>query len=239
MRERVSNPAAETKTRFSEDLIQSCLGVLTEGKVEDLFEIIPRIGVLRDPRFTEPLLAMLQHPDLRRREFAAYAMAAVGNVDFLDPLKKCFAETKGLLGPAAEELQVAVLEAIGAIGDDGAAEFFVSALPSTDSERRTKTKMRRAVVEAMGAVAQQGGERALDALLTLTRHGDPELRAQAVAELSVAYWYRPNEIPESTLQRIYELRDDADENVSESAVAALDSLADVGCRRAERLFRSE
>src|SRR5262249_35037028 len=153
-----------------------------------------------------------------------------------DPLKKCFDETKDRFGGAAEQLQVAVLEAIGAIGDDGAAEFFVTALESTDGERRGKGKMRRAVVEAMGAVGQQGGERALEALLALTQHRDPELRAQAVAELSVAYWHRPNEIPESTLQKIYGLREDPDEGVSESAVAALDSLADVGCRRAERLF---
>jgi HEAT repeat protein len=235
----VSNPAAEPKTHFSEDLIQACLDTLTNGEIEDLFEIIPRIGVLRDPRFTEPLLAMLKHRDTRRREFAAYAMAAVGNGEFVDPLKQCFEEIKELRGAAAEELQVAVLEAIGAIGDDGAAEFFLAVLESTDPERRANARIRRGVVEAMGAVAQQGGERALDALLGLTRHGDPELRAQSVAELSVAYWHRPNEIPESTLQRIYELRADPDEGVSESAVAALDSLADVGCRRAERLFRSE
>jgi HEAT repeat protein len=238
-REHVSNPAAETKTRFSEDLIQACLDVLKAGQVEDLFELIPRIGVLRDPRFTEPLLAMLKHRDTRRREFAAYAMAAVGNGEFLDPLRQCFEEIKKLRGAAAEELQVAVLEAIGAIGDDGAAEFFLALLESTEPELSSNARMRRAVVEAMGALAQQGGKRALDALLRSTRHGDPELRAQSVAEISVAYWHRPNEIPESTLQRIYELREDPDEGVSQSAVAALDSLADVGCRRAERLFRSE
>lgn len=235
----MSNSASESKTHFSEDLIQGCLDVLTSGEIEDLFEIIPRIGVLRDPRFTEPLLALLKHRDTRRREFAAYAMAAVGNGEFVDPLKQCFEEIKELRGAAAEELQVAVLEAIGAIGDDGAAEFFLAVLESTDPERRAKARMRRGVVEAMGAVAQQGGERALDALLGLTRNGDPELRAQSVAELSVAYWHRPNEIPESTLQRIYQLREDPDDGVSQSSVAALDSLADVGCRRAERLFRSE
>ena len=224
------------KARFSEKMIQGCLEVLEKGEVEDLFEILPRIGVLRDPRFDESLLALLRHEDTRRREFAAYAMGALGRHEFLDALKSCFRETEAMRD--AEELQVAILEAIGAIGDDAAVEFFLPLLESSEQERRPKRGLRRRIVEAMGAIAQQGGERTLAGLIELTRHDDPELRAQALSEIAVAYWHRPNEIPEATLRRIYELRDHRNAEVAESALAALQSLADVGCRRAERLFKA-
>ncbi len=59
------------KPRFSEKMIQECLLVMETGDIEDQFEIIPRIGVLRDPRFHKPLLDLLNHKDPKRREFAA------------------------------------------------------------------------------------------------------------------------------------------------------------------------
>lgn len=78
------------------------------------------------------------------------------------------------------------------------------------------------------------------ALLELAnQHQVPELRAQAIMELSVAYWHRPNKIPSRILVRICESTRDQDTVVSESALAALRSLADVGCRRAEMMFSDE
>jgi len=130
---------------------------------------------------------------------------------------------------------VAVIEAIGAIGDDGAVEFFMPALtkPARNQQER---QIQRWMLEALGAIAQQGGETSLAALLDLTQHQVPELRAQAISELSVAYWHRPNKIPGRVLNRICESTRDPDSLVSESAIAALQSLADVGCRRAEAIF---
>jgi hypothetical protein len=43
-------------------------------------------------------------------------------------------------------------------------------------------------------------------------------------------------MPDSTLQQLYDLTTDPDPAVSDSALAALQSLADVGCRRAEEFF---
>mgnify|MGYP000388755216 CR=1 FL=1 len=42
----------------------------------------------RDPRFDDYLVAFLAHDDFKRREFAAYAMGAVGKRSFFEPLKK-------------------------------------------------------------------------------------------------------------------------------------------------------
>jgi len=159
----------------------------------------------------------------------------MGNREFLEPLKQAFLECQKMKGFGAEEFQIAVIEAIGAIGDDAAVDFFLPIIKKSE-EGKAKAKLHRWMVESLGAIAQQGGTRSLEALLELTLHKEPELQTQALSELSVAYWHRPNEIADSTLERIYELTRDRNPIVAESALAALQSLADVGCIRAEMLF---
>jgi HEAT repeat protein len=228
-------------------MIRDCLLIMESGDVEDLFEIIPRIGVLRNPRFNEPLLAFLAQEDVKKREFAAYSMGAIGDRAFLEPLKKAFIEARQLRGFGAQELQIAIIEAIGAIGDDAAVDFFLPALTSccatkAANERkgasRSAGRMSKWIIESLGAIAQQGGTRSLQALLELATHDDPEIQAQALSELSVAYWHRPNEIEDRTLEKIYGLTTHNEALVAESALAALQNLADVGCERAEKYFTS-
>jgi HEAT repeat protein len=236
------------KKRFSEEMIRECLLVMESGDVEDLFEIIPRIGVLRDRRFNEPLLTFLAQEDIKKREFAAYSMGAMGNRAFLEPLKKAFIEARQLRGFGANELQIAIIEAIGAIGDDAAVDFFLPALKSCcvtkaakegkGASKKSAGRMSKWIIESLGAIAQQGGARSLQALLELATHDDPEIQAQALSELSVAYWHRPNEIEDRTLEQIYGLTTHSETLVAESALAALQNLADVGCQRAEKYFTS-
>lgn len=231
----LNDPALKKRSRFSEEMIEDCLLTIESGDIEELFEIIPRIGVLRDLRFHRPLLTMLHNKNNKRREFAAYAMGAMGNREFLEPLKKAFLESQKIKGFGAEEFQIAVIEAIGAIGDDASVDFFLPIIEKCD-ECKTKAKMYKWIVESLGSIAQQGGTRSLEALLALTNHKEPEVQMQALSELSVAFWHRPNDIAETILERIHELTMDANAVVSEAAVAALQSLADVGCVRAEQLF---
>lgn len=221
-------------SHFSEELIQDCLLIMETGDVEDLFEIIPRIGVLRDLRFHQPLIQMLSQKDTKRCEFAAYAMGAMGNREFIVPLKKAFLEAQKMKGFVAQDFLIAVIEAIGAIGDDAAVDFFLPILK--DSDASSPSRMFKWIVESLGAIAQQGGVRSIAALLELTEHRNPDLRAQALLELSVAYWHRPNEISDAALHRMHELTRDKNQIVAESALSALQSLADVGCLRAEKLF---
>jgi HEAT repeat protein len=222
---------------YSEELIQDCLSIMESGDIEDLFQIIPRLGVLRDGRFHEPLITMLTHTDLKRCEFAAYAMGAMGDHEFMDPLKQVFLQAKKIKGFGAQDFLIAVIEAIGAIGDDAAVEFFLPILKGDDPAH--PVRMLKWIVESLGAIAQQGGARSIAALLEITGHRNPEVRSQALLELSVAFWHRPNEIPEPALVRIHALTRDKNTIVAESALSALQSLADVGCRRAERLFSSQ
>ncbi len=226
---------AQKSPCYSEELIQNCLLTIESGDIEDLFEIIPRIGVLRDPRFNEPLIHMLSQKGTKRGEFAAYAMGAMGNREFLDPLKQAFLEAQKLKGFGIQDFLVAIIEAIGAIGDDAAVDFFLPIL--TNPESGANLRMMKWIVESLGSIAQQGGCRSLDALLEIvTEHRNAELRAQALSELAVAHWHRPNEIAEATLKRMYELTSDRNKMIAESALAALQSLADVGCTAAESYF---
>jgi HEAT repeat protein len=234
--------------RFSDDMIRECIETMESGNVEDLFEIIPRIGVLRDSRFADPLLSLLNHEDIKRREFAAYSMGAMGDRCFLDPLKKAFSQARQLKGYGSSELQLAIIEAIGAIGDDAAVDFFLPTLKSFCAAKaaaegkgagKIAGRMSKWIIESLGAIAQQGGNLSLDALIELTAHPDPEIQAQALSELSVAYWHRPNDIDDTTLEKIAALAADEEKIVAESALAALQNLADVGCSRAEAFFTEE
>ena len=228
-------------------MIRECLAIMESGTIEDLFEIIPRLGVLRDSRFNEPLIALLSQNDVKRREFAAYSMGAMGDRVFLEPLKKAFGKARHIKGFGARELQIAIIEAIGAIGDDAAVDFFLPTLKSCCATKASSEgkgaknagRMSQWIIESLGAIAQQGGEKSLDALIELTVHDDPEIQAQALSELSVAYWHRPNDVSDSTLEKICELTTHPEAIVAESALAALQNLADVGCLKAEAFFSDE
>ena len=235
----LKEPFSKRKPRFSEEIILDCLRVLESGDPDSLFEILPRLGVIRDPRFNEHLVRLLGHDDVKKREFAAYAMGAIGSQEFLEPLKKVFTSAEHGREFGGEECLQAVIEAVGAIGDDAAVDFFLPILKGQPEGKKGSVKLRKWIVESLGTIAQQGGEGSLQALLELTHHKDPETRALALAELAVAYWHRPNEIADSTLNRIHELIDDRTPVVAESALAALQNLADVGCRRAEDLFSAK
>jgi len=235
------------KKHFSEEMIRDCLEIIESADVEELFEIIPRIGVLCDARFKEPLIRLLNSGDTKKREFAAYSMGAMADRSFLVHLEKAFQEARTKKGFGSNELQVAIIEAIGAIGDDAAVDFFLPTLKTCCDRKvsgpkkgagKTAARMGKWIIESLGAIAQQGGQQSIKALVELTAHPDPEIKAQALSEISVAYWHRPNEVDDSTLDAIYQLTTHPESIVSESALAALQNLADVGCRRAETFFSS-
>jgi hypothetical protein len=106
---------------------------LGKNYLTEVHSLGKREGSLRDhppdwsssgtPDSPTPLTALLTHGDLKRREFAAYAMGAMGDRRFLEPLKRAFTEALALKGSRAEDLQVAIIEAIGSIGADGASIF--------------------------------------------------------------------------------------------------------------------
>jgi len=239
--------ASRKKKHFSEEMIHDCLGIIDSGDVEELFEIIPRIGVLCDTRFHKPLIELLKRGDAKKREFAAYSMGAMADPAFLEPLKKAFQEANRNKRFGSSELRIAIIEAIGAIGDDAAVDFFLPTLKSCCTKKSSTTRkgasksaamMGKWIIESLGTIAQQGGDKSLHALVELAEHPDPEIQAQALSEISVAFWHRPDEVEDSILEKILELTTHPESIVADSALAALQNLADVGCGRAETYFSS-
>ena len=231
-----------SENNFSEDAVLECLKVLESGETEDLFELIPRIGVVRDRRFHRPLLALLEHKDVRLREFAACAMGAMADGAFLEPLKAAFLKTRRNRDFGSRGLQVAIVEAIGAIGDDSVVEFLLPELlnrreAAGGGRNKKDDTMHRWIIGAIGAIAQQGRPRSMAALAELATSEDHEIQVLALAELSGAYWHRPNDISDEVLRDIRDLTASDSPIVAEAALAALQNLADVGCARAEALFR--
>ena len=64
------------------------------------------------------------------------------------------------------------------------------------------------------------------------------LRAQAVRELAVAYWHRPNEVPETVFHAMTVLAGDDSDEVRGAALSALSDLAQLGCEAAEQYMSS-
>jgi len=92
------------------------------------------------------------------------------------------------------------------------------------------------IIDVLGLIAQQDGRRALDELAALMEHPDFCFRAQAISAIAGAFFNRPNEIPGEIFERLLARFRDSNLYVQDALIGALESLADVGCRRAAALF---
>jgi HEAT repeat protein len=93
------------------------------------------------------------------------------------------------------------------------------------------------VLSALGNLAQQGNMGAVKELTRVMKEKAPALRAQAVQELAVAYWHRPNEVPETVFHVMTVLVGDGSDEVRGAALAALSDLAHLGCQAAEQFIQ--
>ena len=216
-----------------EELIQTCLTILSQGKEKQLYEVLPHISIVRSPSFFEPLLKLLESDKRYQQEFAAVALGSMGDGRAIEPLFKAFMKPSSLRGSEGQSLQATIIHALGEIGEEQALqpllEIYDLAPGSQLSSRR-----RSWILSAMGNLAQQGNMMAVKELTRLMRDEDSLLRAQAVTEMGVAFWHRPSEVPETVLQEIISLTRDPSEEVQTAALAALADLAKLGCQGAKQ-----
>ena len=214
-----------------ERLIQTCLNILVEGKTKKLYEVLPHISIVRSPLFLEPLLQLLQSGNRNQNEFAAVALGSLGDPQAIEPLYKAFVKPSTFRGKGSRSLQASIIHALGEIGDGKAIEPLRAIYNGEDSSASHRKGW---VLSALGDLAQQGDVDAVRELTRIMKEKTPALRAKAVLEVAVAYWHRPNEVPETVFHTMTVLAGDDSDEVRGAALSALSDLAHLGCQAAEQ-----
>ena len=214
-----------------EKLIQTCLRILKDGSQRERYSVLPHIRVLHSPAFVAPLLELLRSFEKDQQQLAALALGCLGDPKTVQPLFSAFM-TSVESGAATHSLQTAIIVALGEIGDDGALEpllkIYELSLPGGDFLLRRK----KLVLTALGNLAQQGSRRAEGKLREFLRQEVAGLQAQALSELCVAYWHRPQDLPPEVCREMVSMVGSPDEEVHEIALSSLSTLADLGCSAA-------
>ncbi len=214
-----------------ERLIQTCLSVLVEGKTEKLYEVLPHISIVRSPLFFEPLLNLLQSGNRNQKEFATVALGSLGDARAIEPLYEAFVKPSTFRGKGSQSLQASIIHALGEIGDGKAIEPLQAIYKG---EGASAVRRKGWILSALGNLAQQGDVNAVKELTRTMKEKTPALRAQAVRELAVAYWHRPNEVPETVFHAMTVLGEDDSDEVRGAALSALSDLGQLGCKAAEQ-----
>ena len=162
------------------------------------------------------------------------ALGSMGDGRAIKPLLKVFMQPSSLRGSGDQSLQASIIHALGEMGNQGAIEPLLE-IYNLDSGLNQGASHRSSwVLSAMGNLAQQGNMLAVKELTRLMRDEDSLLRAQAVVEMAVAFWHRPNEVPETVLQEIISLTKNSSEEVQTAALDSLFDLAKLGCQGAKQ-----
>jgi HEAT repeats len=211
-----------------------CLESMTTLKGPDLLAIIPHISVLRDPRFLDPLVAMLEDPNGRKREFAILALGALRDPRALPILVRCFKALDKGTHRSRWGLQLAIVHTLGDIGSDEATPILKGLLRTLPATPRHRTDRELRIIGSLGHIAQQGGTQAQELLMEMAAGRNTLRCVHAIPEIAVSFWHRPSDVPPKVLRLLLDRLDDPDVHVQEAAFGALENLADLGCLKAEQ-----
>lgn len=232
-----SRTAPRCDQKHHDEVVDSCLDVLQKGKSKDLFDFLPKISVLRDPCFIQPLLDMLHGNQLRKREFAAMGLSEISTPQTTLALCRCLQEKVEKVTPSYQRFQFALLQSIGRIGSDQTVEPLMELVRSRKNPW-ANPKWKQKVIDALGQIAQQGGKKALLALEEIVQGKDVALAADALQEIAVAFWPCPNVLPKKVFDMIAQRLSAKNAILKNAAWEAMEDLARLGCRRAEKFLSS-
>ncbi len=227
----------DRKALHQEKITNGCLEALVRGNSRELFEILPQIIVLRDPRFLSPLLDLLASKYIRKREFAAIGLAELDTPQTRKALCECLHEMPATITPSFQRFQFTILQSIGRIGSDQAVPCMQSLLQSRKGPW-ANSAWKEKVIDALGQVAQRGGRKALQTLIDVAQNRNARLAADALQEICVAFWHCPNATPKKVFDLLTRALCSRDKELKEAAWEALEDLGRLGCRRAEKLLAS-
>lgn len=220
-----------------ERLLQTCLEIIQEGSPRKIYDVLPHISILRSPQLVDPLLKLLEQGEPSQKEVAALALGSLGDPRCIAALCQLFHHPQTLHGRGGRTLQTAIIVALGELGDEQAVAPLLEIFRLPDQEGPFCAQRRRLVTSSLGNLAQQGCKAAEQALIQVLSHDAGEIRAQAVTELSVSFWHRAVEAPDTLVHRIFRMTQEQDEEVRSAALSSLSNLAELGSVAAQRYLR--
>lgn len=219
-----------------DQLVATCIEILKSGSEADRYKILPHVSVTRCKRFLDPLLDLLASQNPSDKEFAALALGALGDSEAIGPLFAVLQDAHDFSKGRNASLEAAVILTLGEIGDEEAVDLLLQVYGLRYLGEQSAHNRKVNVLSALGLLAQQGSDRAVGELLTLAAQEVSDRQAQAVTELSVAYWHRAHQVPDRVLKVMYKMTQAGADEVRRAAVTALSTLANLGCRRADGYF---
>jgi HEAT repeat protein len=219
-----------------DQLVATCIEILRSGSEAERYKILPHVSVTRCKRFLEPLLKLLGSDTPEDKEFAALALGALGDPAAIDPLFAVLQDSRIFNKGGNRSLEAAVILTLGEIGHEKAVALLLHVYDLRYFGEPSAHNRKVNVLSALGLLAQQGSESAVGELLNLAAEEVSDRQAQAVTELSVAYWHRAHQVPDTVLRVMYKMTQAGADEVRKAAVTALSTLANLGCRRAESYF---
>ncbi len=220
------------------DVVRHCTETLRNGPIQEAYALLPHLSVCKENRILPVVLELLFSGDREREEFAACAIAALCDSSCLESLLRKLEDGTIYSGPGSQRLQMAVLEAIGELGEDSASDSLLALFHRRIPRDNFRRKRLIVVQDALGAIAMQGGVRALEILTGFLSHEDYLVRANSITNISNAFWHRPNEMPQELFDALLAMFKDHNLYVQHSLISALENLADVGCQMAADIFAS-
>lgn len=219
-----------------DQLVATCIEILRSGSEAERYKILPHVSVTRCKRFLDPLLELLGSKSAQDKEFAALALGALGDPAAIDPLFAVLQDTYIFSKGRNRSLEAAVILTLGEIGHEKAVALLLQVYGMRYLDEPSADNRKVNVLSALGLLAQQGSESAVGELLSLAAQEVSDRQAQAVTELSVAYWHRAHQVPDTVMKMMYRMTGAGADEVRKAAVAALSTLANLGCRRAAGYF---
>lgn len=217
-----------------EKLAETCLAIIEEGAVGTLYDIIPHIRILRAPDFFAPLVSLLKSGSNEQKAVAAHALGSLGDARSIEYLQE--AHRRAISGnvEGGRLVQAAIISSLGEIPCAQSVEVLMEIHGAASHGDAFSDQQRpRLVITALGQLAQQSVDEALSVLTRLLDSSNQEIASQTLTELSLAYWHRPNELPDELANRILTIaRSSESRELVMSARAALSSLAQLGSKSA-------
>ncbi len=217
-------------------LSDTCLQIISEGDAELIYEILPHIRVVRAKEFFDPLVRLLNDGTYAQRAAAAAALGSLGLPDCIEPLREAFGSIDLSKKRGAHTLQASIVTALGEIPVPVSVKVLDEISGIEIVEDSFALRRPALIVGALGQLSQQEVSQAEASLIRFLADADPAIRSLAVTEVALAYWHRPNLISGTLLQQILDLTGDPSDEVAIAALAALNSLAQLGCHKAEVLI---